>query len=245
MLFCDRLAFEKWSPDFSSSEQASPIWTRALSGNTELCNSLEYADWNQKPVQVQVCDACGTVGCASGGYVHISTIEDWVFWTIPQTCSAGEEVRERFFPATALVKFGAVAFPREAWAQFRAAEPDVPDARCFPRANGRALLDAWAIGPGRPQAPDRLLPMLRARLLAADNLETTEAMQWIEYWLDWLGARADFPIDGAIVDPHRAQATIETMYFDGPREDDWPGLARFGERFVPVLDRTHIFVPAV
>lgn len=194
MLFCNRPTLEKWSPDFSSSGLANPIWTRVFSGETELCNSLECTEWTQNPVQVQICDACGTVGCASGGYIHLSAIGDYVFWTIPQSNKVSEEI-DAPFPATALVKFGAVAFSNEAWERLHALESEVPEARCASRANGLALLDAWAVGPGRPQAVERLLPILRARLLAGDTLEPAAAIEWIERWLGWFQSRADLAIN--------------------------------------------------
>ena len=84
MLLYDKPSLEKWSPDFSSSGQSSPVWTRLKYGQVELCNSLEWTDWTPNPVQVQICDACGTPGCASGGYVHISVLNDLVLWTVPQ-----------------------------------------------------------------------------------------------------------------------------------------------------------------
>jgi len=242
MQFCDRPTFATWSPDFSSSELPNPVWTRAKCDKTELCNSLEYVEWDQNPVQVQICGASGTVGCASGGYVHTSTVDDYVFWTMPQIGKVGEPTIDRLFPATGLVKLGAIAFPIESWTQFRAVAPHVPEARCLPRANGRALWDAWALGQGRPKAVGRLLPMLRARLLGAENRETAYAMQRIEPWLDWFGQRGDLKMDGAIVEPLRVNATLETLYFDGPREEDWPALARFGDSLVPALDPAHIFV---
>jgi hypothetical protein len=243
VLFCHCPTLEKWSPDFSSSGLPNPIWTRVLCDETELCNSLEWTEWIQNPVQVQLCDACGTVGCASGGYIQLSAIGDYVFWTTPQSDKVSEGV-DAPFPAAALVKFGAVAFPNEAWERLRSAEYEVPEARCVSRANGLALLDAWAVGPGRPRAVDRLLPMLRTRLLSGETLEPAAAIEWIERWLNWFHSKGDLPINGNIISPDLAKTPIETLYFDGPRAEDWPALARFGEGFVPALDPTHIFIPA-
>jgi len=242
VLFCHLPTLEKWSPDFSSSGLANPIWTRVFSGKMELSNSLEWTEWTQNPVQVQICDACGTVGCAAGGYIHLSAIEEYVLWTIPQSDKVSEGI-DVPFPATALAKFGAIAFSSQAWERLHAAESKVPAARCVSRANGLALLDAWAVGPGRPQAAERLLPMLRARLLAGDTLGPAAAIKWIERWLDWFQSRIGLAIDGSIISPDLAKTPIETLYFDGPLGEDWPALARFGEDFVPALDPTHIFVP--
>lgn len=44
----------------------------------------EWTDWATTPLQAQICDACGTVGCASGGYIHLSVLRDFVFWTTPR-----------------------------------------------------------------------------------------------------------------------------------------------------------------
>jgi len=91
MVFCSSPSFETWSPDFSSSELTNPTWTRLRLDRTELCNSLEFVDWINNPVQVQICDACGTVGCASGGYIHLSTIGEFVIWTRPQLSNATDD----------------------------------------------------------------------------------------------------------------------------------------------------------
>ncbi len=75
MLYCRRPVTERWSPDFSDTSLSNPIWTYLSDERAILCNSLEWTDWSANPVQVEVCDQCGTSACASGGYVHISTFE--------------------------------------------------------------------------------------------------------------------------------------------------------------------------
>lgn len=244
MLFCKRPNLETWSPNFSSSGLLNPTWTRVRCDGAELCNSLEFAEWRNNPVQVQICDACGTVGCASGGYIHLSAIDDVVFWTMPQLDKVDDETEARFFCATALMRFGAVAFPPDSWALIREAGSDVPDPRTLPYANGRVLLDAWVVGRGHPKAVDQLVPWLRAHLLAADSLDASAAIQWVEYWVSWFGQRAKTPLEGAIVETSAAEAEIEKFYFDGPGSEDWPALAKYRNTFVPALGSDHIFAPA-
>ena len=86
--------------------------------------------------------------------------------------------------------------------------------------------------------------MLRTRLLSGETLESASAIEWIERWLNWFHSKGDLPISGNIISPDLSKDPIETLYFDGPRAEDWPALARFGEGFVPALDPTHIFIPA-
>ena len=245
MLFCPAPELESWSPDFSSSECPNPTWMRLRKGRTELCNSLEWTDWSTNPVQVQLCDACGCVGCAAGGYVHVSTLHGFVIWTMPQLPDQVELAEARCFPATALKVLGAIGFPDDTWASIRASVPDVPAASTFPQANGRALAEAWALGPDRPTKLRDLLPMLRARLLGADTLEVGAAIHWVQHWLDWFSNVADSTVAGTIGAPEVHDGQIETFYFDGPSKEDWPALARHGEMYVPVLDRDHVFLPAL
>lgn len=209
-------------------------------GEVVLCNSLEWTEWKFNPVQVELCDACGTTSCASGGYVHISVIQDFVLWTMPAQARDAEEV---CFPATAIERFGSVAFPAVAWESFRNFAVDVPPISDLTRSDGRVLRDAWAIGQSRPKDVDRLLPLLRSCLLGADTLDVSEAIRWIEHWLCWFEERSQSVISGALQTPEVTGATIEKLYFGGPGTADWPALARIGDLFVPALSPNHIFVP--
>ena len=238
MLYCDQPCLEVWSPDFSSSGLSSPVWTRARCGGAELCNSLEWTEWNTNPVQVQICDACGTAGCASGGYVDITVLKDFVLWTVPRIGKDG-----RFFPASIISRFGSVVFPRQVWNRFQSAAVEVPEQASFSRADGRSVRDAWAVGQNRPEADDVLVAWLRDRLLAADSLDTTAAIRWVEHWLNSFAERADSVLSGTITSSQGIGARVEKLYFDGPADDDWPALAEYRGSLVPVLGPDHIFVP--
>src|SRR5262249_49678218 len=154
----------------------SPTWTRVRYGQVELCNSLEWADWTVNPVQVQICDACGTPGCASGGYIHISALNALVLWTLPQPDGIWESDT---FDTTPTERFGSLAFPQPVWESFRSAAHEVPDIETLPRSDGNAVRDAWIAAPGRPKVPHDLLPWLRSHLLAADTLEPAVAIEHI------------------------------------------------------------------
>src|SRR5919201_6740045 len=85
VLVCTAPEFLAWRPDFSSTEQASPHWTRVVCGGEQLTNALNAVDWlNGEPaVQVELCESCGFAGCESGGYVHVSRLNSHVLWTPP------------------------------------------------------------------------------------------------------------------------------------------------------------------
>lgn len=243
MLFCDHPTLDVWTPDFSTSGLANPTWTRAKCGEVELCNSLEWADWGPNPIQVQICDACGTPGCGSGGYAHISILKNVVLWTMPQR-ETSEALEGKLFPANCVARFGAVAFPKSVWTSFHEVAAEVPEPVALPASDGQAICDAWIHGPGWPSNTDSMVDWLRARLLAADTLDVPAAIRSVEQWMSWFRERARVEIDGSILPVQSAGAVIEKLYFDGPGAEDWPALAHYNETLVPALSDAYMFVPA-
>jgi hypothetical protein len=195
MLLCDRPTIENWSPDFSSSEVPDPVWVRARCGEFELCNSLESVDWKSNPIQVKLCDACGTIGCGSGGYVHVSNVADLVFWTAPRA-DVSSLADGEYFPSASIKRFGSIAFPGNAWHQLRAAADEVPEQSRLPQADGRVIRDAWVMGRNRPRSTKELKSWLSAQLVAADSLDKGDALRWIEYWLLWFREMETTAIEG-------------------------------------------------
>jgi hypothetical protein len=242
MKICSAIALEKWTPNFSSSGQTSPTWTRSRFDGVELFNSLEWIAWAVNPVQVSLCDACGYEGCASGGYVHISYLDDLVLWTTPQIDASDESAIAQYAPAWPLKRFGALAIPKSTWDQWRSVAP-LPEASSLAAPNGVAIADAWCLGPGRPTRISELVPMLRSRLLACDSLETEDAIERVERWIKRLVTSPEPWVGGAIRLPSAIGTRVETLYFDGPSDEDWPALAVQNGADYPVLDREHAFIP--
>jgi hypothetical protein len=188
-----------------------------------------------------LCDCCGSIGCASGGYVHISRFNDLVLWTAPQLVPPHDEnLAEQQDVHVTIKKHGAIAFPLKVWSRLAA----VPAPWTLSTANGRAIADAWALGPGRPVDLKRLPDKLRARLVGADRLDRAAAIQWVEHWFGWFHERCEVAMKGSLRSPAEIGAEIETLYFDGPREEDWPALAQCEAGCFPVLDHQTVFVPA-
>ncbi len=131
-------------------------------------------------MQTILCDACGHVQCASGGWVHISRLGEYVLWSAPQ--SSEHEDESELYTLRALARAGQL-----------------------PIANHAAVADAWTL---------------------------------VEQQFAALLERAEEPFDRPIVSA--AGARIETLYFDGPSELDWPAFALTGDRVSLALDREHI-----
>jgi len=209
-----------------------------------MCNSLEWVDWATNPVQVLLCESCGFHDCGSGGYVHVSYLDGLVLWTAPQIDTSDEWAVGQYAAAPALRRWGALAIPKATWDEWRAVAPELPDVSTFSAPNGVAVADAWSLGPGRPTRLDELVPMLRARLLACDTLDTGDAIDRIQRWMGRLTASTG-TIHGALRPPEEIGARVEKLYFDGPAAEDWPALALGDNADFPLFDLEHAFVPTI
>lgn len=220
MFACHDVRAESWQPDFSSSSQPNPTWTRLRLDGKVIANSVTGLDWDDNPRQAVVCDHCGTIQCESGGWVHISRLGEFVLWTLPQI---PEE--DTLVGLTPLRTYGALAFPKLLWNSW-----NVPRADFYPLANERAIVDAWVLGPGRE--PETIVDVMHERMIGCDTLSKDEAIAIVERTLQNRGA-----IEKEIVLLEDVGARLETIYFEGP---DWPAFAFAGHSTFVALDRRHL-----
>ncbi len=247
MRIVNDLELASWRPDFSSSGQSiRPQWTRVLSGGIELANTVEWLEW-YNPVQVVVCEACGFTHCSSGSYVHVSHIGNVVVWSPPQLdWVPDEEDTLRYAASFAVRQFGGVAFPPEEWEKLRAITSDVPVPADLPTATLRVIADCWRMGArGSSRAPDlqSVIPMLESRLLGTDSFSSHEAIEILRPLVEWLKADSDKAAAGQFVSTGSLGVEVQTLYFDGPPESDWPAFALSNERPLLAMSREWVFQP--
>jgi hypothetical protein len=242
MKVCSHITLEKWTPNFNSSGQVSPTWTRSRCEGVELFNSLESTTWTDNPVQVVLCEACGHKGCASGGYLHVSHLGDFVLWTTPQIDPEDDWQATQYYAAWPVRRFGAVAIPKSTWEDWRTVSP-LPDIETLAPANGAAIFDAWFQAPARARLIDEIVPMLKSGLLGTTSLELGDAIDRVTRWIDRLKDTSLSFRHSALRSPAAIGARIETLYFDGHAEEDWPALAICDEGDYPLLDLDHALVP--
>jgi hypothetical protein len=218
MLVCNAPELERWRPDFSSSEQPSPDWTRVMSGDTQLVNGLEAVEWDENPVQVAVCETCGYTDCAFGGYVHVSRAGSYVVWSEPRLPGEEPEHEEHQYAASAaIVRHGAVVVPAAVWASW----PGVPALEALPVTRRGDLVGAWhASAPPREDAIGTDLGVL------ADALAVVEA---VERWFD---ADPDASVGDLV--PVGGDGGV-TIFYDGPRFTEWTPAVRVGDEVLPVF----------
>lgn len=217
MLLCDAPEFERWTPDFSSSGQASPEWTRVRCGGEQITNALEWIDWDEHPVQLVLCEQCGVTGCAIGGHAHVSRAGGQAVLSEPRLPDRDPEWEaERYAASTAIGRHGAVVVPTAVWSAW----PDAPALGALPPTRRCDLLAAWrATAPPRADAIATDLGALEDALAALDAVEA------------WFADEPEAAV-GALVPVGEDAVTI---FYDSPRFTEWTAVTRAGGGWRPVF----------
>lgn len=225
MIFVDRPELETWCPDFSSSGQSDPTWTRLRSGSLVLANSLEAPEWDTNPVQVIVCEACGHPQCATGGYVHVSRTPRHVVWTAPQIDQSDSFERDEYQAAYSIRQGAIVLLRTEQWDAWSKGRKGMPLSADLTQLNGRGLADAWLLSmPSANRAPtlEELPEVVRERAVASDSLEVGETSEVLAELVGELIECRDRTLSGDFVRLPGRRA--ETVYFEAPIGDEWPAI---------------------
>src|SRR5206468_936422 len=103
--------------------------------------------------------------------------------------------------------------------------------------------DAWILGVGRSLRRQAFLPTLRSRLVGCDTMEPDQAFARVRWWVEQLHAEAAVPVAGVLRTAEELGGRIETLYFDGSSDEDWPAFAIRDDTEYLLLDREHVFCP--
>lgn len=243
MIDCGNYQLEKWQPDFSSSGQSSPEWIRVKCSDVKICNSLEWLDWEDNPVQVEICDACGTPGCQSGGYVHVSRLGEHILWTKPYIDESDEWARTQYEAAFALRKAGSVVIPDSVLSQWQRETNKNRSLNWYPRTTRADLAAAWFMEKYpylKMTSIKDVIPYLRKELLGADTLDVTTAIDRTEALVEWFVQKPEQELRGELMAPW-PELTVETLYFDGPAEKDWPAFAIDEAELFPAFGKNWVY----
>jgi len=247
MLVCSPLAVSVWSPDFSSSEQDSPKWTRITCDGAELINGLEAVAWGGPNIQVQVCEQCGTPDCASGGYVRVTRLADLVLWSAPRPeleRDWSEDVaREQFTPSVVVQQHGGLLIPGAAWEELRRQDPDVPALAQLPASTRADVEPLWLADARHGRRFDETNRQhLRRAVLAAHPADLETATTHVERLARWFRAAPEAAIDGALQPVAGDDPALVTLYLHEP-EREWTALYLVDGRPSPAFSGAWTLTP--
>lgn len=174
--------------DFSSSEQGAFADTAVWADGIRLINMPGRVDWDEDPVQVEICEYCGTLRCQSGGFVSVRRLGSLVVLVPSLRCYGSSDPFERTeYGAPYFVrKRGAAAIEVGEWERVRSIGAALPEP-------GRIATLSWpeAFLAAQFEAANRLLGepgASRGTPLSADVVATDP---WVApELLDQLGNRA-------------------------------------------------------
>jgi hypothetical protein len=126
----------------------------------------------------------------------------------------------------------------ETWTAWSADTHQVPSALRLVPANHAVLADAWVLGPAR--STESITTHLSERLIGGDTLAKEDAIRLVRRLSAVLREKAHAPFEHPILSLSQAGARLETLYFDGPAELDWPAFAFADDDLYIALDRQHI-----
>lgn len=213
-----------------------------------LTNSLEDAEFPWGPGddgcgQLRIC-SCGIRGCEIGGYVQMYRTDRYLLWT---RCLDPESMHSDEATVEAIEQFGPILMPWSIWLQWCDRVLDL-DPNCpFPTITWQAITHAWVshhlFGGRLPhQRYDSLLPFLDRELLACDTLAIGDALAKVNA-LD--RHYPSTPVSGEFFRYSECDATPETLYFNGPKDQDWTAFAWVDRQLVPSFDKEWVFVPVL
>lgn len=78
MLQIKKFKVRKTTLDFTSSGGGIPEVSQLLFNDVIFMNAIEYVEFEEDAVQLNICDHCGTIGCSSGDWVSFRKSGDYI-----------------------------------------------------------------------------------------------------------------------------------------------------------------------
>jgi len=216
--------------DFTSSGGGRPRTQAIYAAGTCLVNALAFANLNEDPTQVIICESCGCVHCEPGGWVRIRRVADSIAFipAFAEMLEGGFESTE-YSPPQYLSSRGAPLFSPDAYQRMRAQAPAFPSID-----NIKSIIASEAVRLIQWHAPLGILgrfphqPKLRRdAILAVSEGELDEECERVQQFVDNnVGSSSGLSVVDA-----SGVAPIE-FYLDGPGFPAWRPVARIGDELV-------------
>jgi hypothetical protein len=220
----ERVQFRTRELDFSSAGLANHRTTSVLADGTEIINALDLVEATEDPIQVIICDACGTPGCGGGNRIVVRRFADGIV-LLPafDAMAAGSWELTEYGPPYFVAKHGSAFFRGRALAALEERIPFFADPMRWPALTAReaVLILQWdapsrvlgtypepprlredqisAVSHGAGREPYAALELAIARSLADPRPVTPVAGEAVIFYLDQAGFPEWAPLtfDGA------------------------------------------------
>jgi hypothetical protein len=240
MIYCDRPTLDTWENDPKGIPlQAQVRNTRVRAGDLVLCNSLEYAEWEEDPIIPIVCDLCMEPHCGGEGVAHCVKHGEQLIW-IPLTSAEMQECgldhgRTLSEP---------VVIPTSVWRTLRRTCPSLPPATSFPGLRRRNLARLFQLHIPEAARKEQLrdtVDSLTRDVAAASPIPLSELIALLDSQVRFLDSEPDAILHGQLVPLEQVASRMAAVNL--PRHGRLP-LAVLGRPPGLVLDERHAYVDA-
>jgi hypothetical protein len=203
-----------------SSGQNSIEVTELFADETRISNGVELNNWGDDPVQLIVCDGCGTIQCNSGNWAMLRKAGKFVLF-IPsfEDMLQGDWEFDEFAPPYFMKKLGAVILTEEQYKELRRLVPQIPQINLIKPLTLQEI--AWLI---QWEAPDKILGefpdifQFKKETLLATNQESDEvaAVKLVEMLKDAASSKETVELI-----PIFDQSAFVSFFLDGFTYTEW------------------------
>ena len=212
------IATRRVTLDFSSSGQGSHPAVQLLADGRLLANAIDLIDWRDDPVQVRVCEECGTIRCATGGWLSFRRFGLHVL-LIPAFSSLADDPAE-FRPPDLVSQHGFILISASAFQDMRRVVNELPAHEALsPLSRREAALVLQAMAPGQVLGVFPSSPFLdSSRVVASDTGSPTEQVSALNTVLSGLSASS------AEATPPLSSGSPVMLFLDLPGMPPWQPL---------------------
>lgn len=205
--------------DFTSSEQGQRDVVQVLFDDVTFANAVELTGWGNKPFQVFVCEQCGYEGCASGNWLTLRRVSDFVTFVPAFEYMESDEEGVDHSPPSYILERGAPKLTRQLYEELRDMVVALPriDAIAHLSCRDAALLL-------KAEAPARIMgrpceePVLNRKLIVAvSDGDLNERIRQFEALVATALASDDVEVEAL----DASLSTAVTFYLDVPGFTEW------------------------
>lgn len=235
MWIAEKLRYATREYSFEDSGQGRLSDLALIADDTQIANMLRAVEWDDDPVQVEVCEHCGVPRCQSGGFVSFRKLGDFVAG-VPSLAAyasdAGDWERTEYSAPLYIAKRGALLIRNDDWMRLET-ELGLPPPKDFAHLSWAEALVAAQFDAeegvfSKPGSPFE--SQFRRRLLATDPFLSPDDIEALLAPQHWAAPDAH----ARLVDASKAVPI--TLVLDDPFVQATP-FARvsgaFGLRFAP------------
>lgn len=109
-------------------------WTKLFFNNIEITNSLESIEFHEYPIQIQICEYCGTPECNSANYISIARFSSIIIWVEPSQKELPEFISDE------VIKNLKLKFSQKDWDRLHQDFNNIPEFTEIPLAKNWQIL---------------------------------------------------------------------------------------------------------